>query len=459
MRSLAFLAALGLLPILGWCASGFLRRASAAAGEFASFAGLGLVALAWTMLLETWLGLPWTILGMCLPFVVAGLVKLLKLLKLLKLGRREPRAPERRATVPRSAIPALLATGGGLALCAWVAASGRATSDDLLLFWGPKAQRFASAAGVDPAYLTSPSQFVLRPDYPPLLPFLYAWGSFFAGSFPWRTALLTLPLFVFLSALAYRDAASRCVPAREAEEKTMLLVFLIGFALTSAMCAGNAEPPLVFSEILSLSALAFPPLRPHHELAASIGLAGAVLTKVEGAAFAGLIVLVYGLPRCFRARSLRPILRLGGMPLLSLTLWVAYARLHGMRDAYGGHPNGEFTVRFAGTVLKELVRNASYGVAYAPWIVIAAVAFLSPRGRAWRAPAAVAIGDLAFIGFCYLHGGNADPTLWISWTAPRLLVTVLVCLFFAAAAPAREPGEPAGVSAREPAGFRPASGP
>ena len=174
---------------------------------------------------------------------------------------------------------------------------------------------------------------------------------------------------------------------------------------------------------------------------ASLGLAGAALTKVEGAAFAGLVVLVYGGWRFLRTRSLRPALLLASLPVAALGLWIAYARGHGLVEAYGGQPNGPFTLRFARTVFEKILANADYHSAYAPWIVVGVIAIFGARHREWLAPALVAAGYFGFIVFCYLHGGDKDPSLWISWTAPRLLLTPLVCLFFAATAPGREGGE------------------
>lgn len=433
MSGMRFLAALLLLPALGWCVAPLLFwRERGWRGGLAVLSALGMVALTLTMLLQSWAGLPWTIVGLLAPFFLTAV---------LVRWRGEPRAPERHFAVLRSAIPPLLMVGLGLVLCAYLSASARATSSDLLLFWGPKGQHFAQAAGLDPVYLTSRSQFVLRPDYPPLLPFLYAWGTFFAGRLSWEAAVLTLPLCVLLSALAYGSAARRAIPDRQAAERTMFLVLLLAFPLATSLCAGNGEPPLLFFEVLALSSLTFLPAEPGSFLVASLGLAGAALTKVEGAAFAGLVVLVYGGWRFLRTRSVRPALVLASLPAASLALWIAYARGHGMQDSYGGQPNGPFTLRFARTVFKGILANADYHSAYAPWIVVTVILIFGARRREWLAPALVAAGYFGFIVFCYLHGGDMDPTLWISWTAPRLLLTPLVCLFFAATAPGRESEE------------------
>ncbi len=430
MSGLWFLAALTLLPVLGWCAAPLLFwHARSRRGGLALLSALGMVALTLAMLLQTWVRVPWTIVGLIAPFF---------LVRVLLAWRREPKGPLRGWVPPRAAIPGLVVAGLGLVLCAYVAGSGRATSDDLLLFWGPKGQHFAQAAGSDPAYLTSRSQFVLRPDYPPLVPFLYAWGALFAGRLPWLAAVLTLPLCVLLSALSFWNAAREAIPARQAAEGTLLLVTLLAFPLGVSLCAGNGEPPLLFFEVLALSALTFLPAERSSLLVASLGLAGAALTKVEGAAFAGLVVLVYGGWQFLRTRSLRPALLLASLPAASLGLWVAYAHGHGMVESYGGQPNGPFTLRFARTVFKGILANADYHSAYAPWIVVAVITIFGARHRAWRAPALVAAGYFGFIVYCYLHGGEMDPSLWISWTAPRLLLTPLVCLFFAATAPGRE---------------------
>jgi len=61
--------------------------------------------------------------------------------------------------------------------------TARETCADLFYFWGPKAVRFAAARGIDVAFLKAPEHFLMHPDYPPLVPLLYAWGALIAGGF------------------------------------------------------------------------------------------------------------------------------------------------------------------------------------------------------------------------------------------------------------------------------------
>ena len=227
MSGLFFLGALLLLPVLGWCATPLLFwHARSRRGGLAVLSGLGMVALTLTMLLQPWVRVPWTIVGLIAPFF---------LVRIVLAWRREP---EGAGAIGRSRI----------------GDSGprrrRARAHPLRVrrrfrpfherrpsaFWGPKGQHFAQAAGVDPAYLTSRSQFVLRPDYPPLVPFFYAWGTLFAGRLPWNAAVLTLPLCVLLSALGFWSAARGAIPARQAAEGTMFLVPLLG-SLWRRRCA------------------------------------------------------------------------------------------------------------------------------------------------------------------------------------------------------------------------------
>ena len=68
-----------------------------------------------------------------------------------------------------------------IALTAYAALTGRETCLDLLFFWGPKGIHFAMAGAIDLDFLLYPFYFLMHPDYPPLLPLVYAWGATFAG--------------------------------------------------------------------------------------------------------------------------------------------------------------------------------------------------------------------------------------------------------------------------------------
>jgi hypothetical protein len=429
MTGTLFLFALLVVPVLGSAAAYLLPLPGLdPMGRIPVLVAIGCISLTAVMVLETWMGIPWTPLGILLPFllpVVGGFAW-------------QPRqSPALRLARPRGILPAAVLALLGILLVAYVAGSARATSADLILFWGSKAENFALYAGIDVTFLRFPSMHLAHPDYPPLLTLLLAWGSLIAGRLAWGVALLLLPLFLLLAGMAFWAFARRAVPAKRAAESTAVLVALLGYTLSVSLCAGNGEPPLLFFEVLVFSILTFGDGSRRLLFLASVALAGAVLVKVEGAAFAGFVILAYGGLAFLRRRSLTPLAMLASVSVPSLGLWILFVRLHDLQDVYGAHPMGSFTFKFLRSILAGIPKSADYGAAYAPWIVVALLLLVGARRRDWMPPALVGVGYLGFIVFCYMHGGDYDPTTWIKWSADRLLLTPLVCFFFAATAPSR----------------------
>ena len=79
------------------------------------------------------------------------------------------------------------------------------------------------------------------------------------------------------------------------------------------------------------------------------------------------------------------------------------------------------------------MRQASFGVAYVPWLAPLLIAIRGEWSEGARIGATVGLGFLGALACIYLGGGK-DPGLWILWSAGRLLMTPLLCLFLAAAA-------------------------
>ena len=68
-----------------------------------------------------------------------------------------------------------------------------------------------------------------------------------------------------------------------------------------------------------------------------------------------------------------------------------------------------------------------------PWIAVFILSLPGKLTRASLLALTVAVGFTAFILYAYLTS-TANPHLWIGWSASRVLITPLVCLFFFAAA-------------------------
>src|SRR5439155_8560074 len=110
-------------------------------------------------------------------------------------------------------------------LWAWAAAaSGAATSPDLLIFWGTKAQAFAAARTIDASFLRKPLLQYLHPSYPPLVTNIYALAATAAGRFPWGAATLTFPLLLTALAMSLPGLLRLSVPRSSAWASSALII-------------------------------------------------------------------------------------------------------------------------------------------------------------------------------------------------------------------------------------------
>ena len=85
-----------------------------------------------------------------------------------------------------------------------------------------------------------------------------------------------------------------------------------------------------------------------------------------------------------------------------------------------------------GVILVRTLRQASYDVAWVPWIGALAPLAITRRLRRAALPLLVAVGSVASVIFFYLHSDN--PSWWIDSSAMRVLLTPLACLVVASAA-------------------------
>ncbi|MBC8646867.1 MAG: hypothetical protein H7X85_06865 [Thermoanaerobaculia bacterium] len=324
-----------------------------------------------------------------------------------------------------------------LLFAAYAAASSRATSVDLLLFWGGKAARFAAQGQIDTAFLTDPRNRFMHPDYPPLFTSLGAWATLVAGRFAWGAALLTMPFFLALAALSFWGLAREELGDAKAAERTAILTAVLSFACVVSLSAGNAEPPLLLFETLALAGIVFGRGRRSLDAVVALGLAGAVWTKVEGAAFAALAAALFLWFQRADPDRWKRLLRISIPASVLLASWIVFAAHHGLLQAYLGATYGPFSAARWKLVLWRVLQTADYGALYLPWFVLLFLPPLRFRDRDVRALLGASGMYLLFILFSYLHG-SFDQTAWIEWSAERLLMTPLLFLFFASAAAARK---------------------
>jgi hypothetical protein len=196
------------------------------------------------------------------------------------------------------------------------------------------------------------------------------------------------------------------------------------FAITYA--AGAADAPLVFFVVLTLSALTF--LR--SDLAAAIGLAGAVLTKIEGTTFLIAVVLAIVIVD----RSIKRALLVAAPALVVLAGWVAFLAKIGIVYGYGRANQEDARIYFEliPKTLIEMAKAGSYQILGLPFLIAIALILIGRQRRAALLPLVVAVLTIGAAIFFYVH--SPDPTWWIAASAPRVLLTPLTALIIASVA-------------------------
>jgi hypothetical protein len=343
-------------------------------------------------------------------------------------GTLPDQAPERRRSA--AVFIAIL-----LAITTYGLLTARETSGDLLFFWGPKGIHFYRSGTIDVDYLRDPNHFLAHRDYPPLLPLLFAWSNTLSHEFSWWAAILLSGLCLAGVITIVRSCARDTLAA-------LLAASILTWTFARAQIAGGADPLLLLFEVTAVAALLFLPDEKSRTIGAAIGIAGAVVTKVEGASFAVAIVVALLLDR-------RPIKRIGAAILPAVVLlggWLAFLVHTELLDTYRGP--GTLSMQYLREVVQGTFAAASYDAFWIPWIAPLIVILLGDVRRA-RLPLAIAALSIGATLYIYLKSPIDPSTFWIPSSAQRVLLTPLVMLILAAAAahapallPARGSQEP-----------------
>ena len=425
-----WLASLLLLPAAGaplLAHPSYRRFSFATRAVLAGGAGAALVSFAMTVF--TLAGMPWSV--AMLTAAAALLAWLLRFL-LDRPGSDGARAsgPPGRGELAATVLAAVAVLAALAATCA-----GAATSVDLFFFWGPKAQQFASARGVDVEFLREASHHYMHPYYPPLVANLFAFASMTAGRFAWTSATLTFPLLLGALAIGLPGALRGIGAGRNAAAASSLAVAALASLGILADIGGNGDMPLLFFEALAMALL----LRPDSagksgELLAGLLFAGAATAKVEGLPFALAAAALF---LAFRAGPrLGAGLRLLAPTAIALSAWFAFGltrRLFSEYSEYGRlfevHP--EHARGIAAAILRTIF-SIGHGLPYlVPLLCLLAA---GRPGRRALIPLGAAAALAVFIVFAYFHLAET-PSQWIEWSAPRVLAPLPVLFALACARP------------------------
>lgn len=303
----------------------------------------------------------------------------------------------------------------------------RLSCGDLHFFWGPKAVRFYRDGGVTLGFLADPNTVRMNPGYPLLLPLIYVWSETIARQFSWFSAVLSTALFLFGSVALLRSTSRD-------DRAAVLMAATLAYTFAIADAAGAGEPPLIFFETLAIVAVTFIRDRRAQIVLAALGLAGAAMTKIEGATFAIAVVLALLIVR----RTFKQTMLIAAPAAILLGAWLAFVRMHNLSEYYRGAGMPIYFAAVTKTLL-TLAKAATYELYGLPWIVPIVLIAIAPNRRNAALPLLVALLTFAAAFFFYIH--LPDPTWWILASAPRVLLTPLTALVIASAAAWRSAGD------------------
>jgi hypothetical protein len=305
--------------------------------------------------------------------------------------------------------------------------TARMSCGDLHFFWGPKAVRFYRDGGVTIAFLGDPNTVRMHPGYPLLLPLLYAWSETLAGQFSWWSAVLASALFLFGSVALVR-ATTRD------DRGSLIMCATLSYAIAIAYAAGAGEPPLIFFETLAIVAVTFVREPRGQIILAALGLAGAVMLKIEGATFAIAVVAAMLILR----RNVKRTVLIAAPAAVLLAAWLGFVKMNTLFEYYRGAGMPIYVAALPKT-LSTLAKAASYDLYGLPWLVPIVLLVLGPHRRNAALPLLIAILTMGATVFFYIH--MPDPTWWILSSAPRVLLTPLAALLIASVAAWRSSGD------------------
>lgn len=458
MGLLSLLLLLALSGVLGWVAIAAVAPAAPPRrGEPALAIVAGLVALYALLLLFDLAGVPWRRGPLAAGWSAATAAAVAVAWSRRPIGWRWDgrragaggRPGFGRGAIGRGAIGWGDGVAAGAALLYAAAAwTRRITIPDFVYHWGPKAKRALLGGGVDYAFLADPLRLTDHPDYPHLLPGLYAAVGVVRGAFHERAALLVSVVFFALAVAGVRRAAAVAGLPRHPAQGTVAAVALTlaAFGIGYRM-AGAADWPVVAALLVALPALVGLPGRgPGRGLAAPddalrLGLAAALAagSKIEGVPLAALLVGV-GLVRLGgtrwwvggTARRAAELARLVVPPLLVVVPWTVQNLRHGLFAAENTGPLVAARIPVVVRAAAEVFATAEW--AGLPWLLLLLPALLARR--ATRMAAAVLLLQGGFYAWVYLTSPVDTRFFVLSSLArllfhlvPPLLVLLAIALF------------------------------
>jgi hypothetical protein len=428
------LAPLGLAVLLAVAG----RRLSGAAGSASRVSGAltGLVAFHLLVTLLDILGVQWS------PALLLALPALVLVLALRFLSR--PAAGAR--------LPSRLGWGDGLALFALVvftllALTAWTATPDFIFHWGIKGHRFFLARGVDYAWLAQHWNWAIHPDYPNLMPELFAATALLAGRFDVAGMMLWTGIFFALLLAGVREALREAGSGPFYRQAGIALVALAVAAVGMGhLMAGATDWMIALAVVAAMPALLRSPDRAG-DFEVGVAAAFAAASKIEGVPLAGFLVLVQLARRLRADRRLDPgtVLRLVLPPAAVGLPWLARVLHHGLLQTSN---SGAFEISRAAEIgpalLEALATPAWHGFILAVFLPLPLL--FQPQVRA----VAMVVSLQLFFDFYVYFTAPVDTRFYVLSSFARLAFQVVPAILVAAVValePPRQKQRPAEQSA------------
>lgn len=410
MAVLAALLLIAFFPVLGWPVAQRCCEPTSSVGWRIVISSLaGLVASHLILLGSSLLGLRWQPVWLLPTLLLAALAAW--------LGRR-PRP------VGQPSSPARLDWGEAIAALALVSYAVYAVAllslhPDFIFHWGIKGHKLYLAQGVDFTYLTRPWNNHLHPDYPLLLPMLFALTALFGAGFDEAAMMLWSVFFFLLSLLALRELLLRLRPSRAAVGTAQATVAVVAAMFgVGYLQAGGADWMIVLAVMAAMvPLLAGTGDRSDVQIAFIAGFAAAA--KIEGAPLA-VFLLVLHLERRWRSsrsghERWRSLSRALPLPVLVIGLWAWTAWAH---DLFLASNTGDFRWSRATVLLPALFASLLTVNWHAFSFSLLALPFLA-FAREWRGGALLCLLQLLFYLYIYMSA-PVDTRLYVQTSGARL---------------------------------------
>lgn len=403
MSALGVFAALGLCAALGWALAGWFAREDDSLADRIVLIGVGgMVALhLWLGALQA-AGLRWTPATLVAALVPAAAARW-----------RSPRLGRWRGS--RVGWPDLVTLLAGVAFAVaalrlWI------VFPDFIFHWGVKGERYALRGGVDWEFLSRAWNWRSHPDYPQLLPELFAVTAILGE---WRErAMMAWSILHGALVMLAASAAMAAGGVAERERRIAAAALAAGVAAygIANLMAGSADWLITVAVLVAVPVLMRPPSA-QDDLRLGLAAALAAAAKIEGVPLAALLVGVAVARRLVREHrlDLRALGRNAALPGLVIAWWWLGCSRHQLFQPFN---TGAFDPARAGEVMRAVAAvMTSSGTVGGPLLLLGVPLLLAVR--ALRPLAAVLAGQLAFYLYVYMSAA-IDPQFSVQSTFARL---------------------------------------